>query len=99
MNYNQYPYSIYNPTYVNTTYLQQLEAQRQQFEAQRQRIEAQRKHLEQQKKIGDMVNAISDYCNAARNIEPEYQQEAITACLMEIARQAAIDQQQIRGSF
>ena len=67
MNYNQYPYSIYNPVYVNPDYLQQLEAQRQQ-------LEAERKHLEQQKKIGDMVKAISDYCNAARGIEPEYQQ-------------------------
>lgn len=56
MIYNQYPYSIYNPTYVNQDYLQQLEAQRQQ-------IEAQRKHWEQQKKIGDMVKAISDYLN------------------------------------
>jgi len=92
MIYNQYPYSIYNPTYVNPVYLQQLEAQRQQ-------IEAQRKHLEQQKKISDMVKAISDYCNAAREIEPEYQQEAITACLIEISRQAAIDQQRNGGSF
>ena len=46
MIYNQYPYNIYNPTYVNPSYLQQLEAQRQQ-------AEAQRKHWEQQKKIGD----------------------------------------------
>ena len=92
MIYNQYPYSIYNPTYVNPTYLQQLEAQRQQ-------IEAERKHWEQQKKIRDMVKAISDYCDAARDIEPEYQQEAMTACLIEIARQAAIDQQRNGGSF
>ena len=92
MIYNQYPYSIYNPVYVNPDYLQQLEAQRR-------RLEAERKHLEQQKKIGDMVKAISDYCNAARDIEPEYQEEAMTACLIEIARQAAIDQQRNRGSF
>ncbi len=92
MIYNQYPYSIYNPTYVNPDYLQQLEAQRQQ-------IEAQRKHLEQQKKITDMVRAISDYCSAAREIEPEYQQEAIAACLIEISRQVAIDQQRNGGNF
>ena len=92
MIYNQYPYSIYNPVYVNPDYLQQLEAQRQQ-------LEAERKYLEQQKKIGDMVKAVSDYCNAARGIEPEYQQEAMTACLMEIARQVAIDQQRNGGSF
>ena len=92
MIYNQYPYSIYNPNYVNPAYLQQLEAQRKQ-------IDAQSKHWEQQKKIHDMVKAISDYCGAAREIEPEYQQEAITACLVEIARQAAIDQQRNGGIF
>lgn len=44
-NFNElgYPYSIYNPTYVNPVYLQQLEAQQQQ-------AEAQRRHWEQQKK-------------------------------------------------
>ena len=92
MIYNQYPYSIYNPTYVNQDYLQQLEVQRQQ-------IEAQRKHLEQKKKIGDMVKAISDYFKAARDIEPEYQQEAINACLAEIAVQAAIDQRRNGGHY
>lgn len=92
MIYSQYPYSIYNPTYVNSAYLQQLEIQRQQ-------IEAERKHWEQQKKIKDMVKAISDYFNAAREIESDYQQEAMAACLIEIARQAAIDQQRNGGSF
>ena len=92
MIYNQYPYNIYNPNYVNPAYLRQLEMQRQQ-------IEAQRKHWEQQKKIGDMVKAISDYFKAAREIEPEYQQEAMNACLAEIAVQAAIDQQRNGGHF
>ena len=71
----------------------------QQLEAQRQQAEAQRKHWEQQKKIGDMVKAISDYFKAARDIEPEYQQDAINACLAEIAVQAAIDQQRNGGHF
>ena len=88
MIYNQYPYNIYNPTYINPAY-----------EAQRQQAEAQRKHWEQQKKIGDMVKAISDYFKAAREIEPEYQQEAMNACLAEIAVQAAIDQQRNGGHF
>ena len=92
MIYNQYPYSIYNPTYVNSAYLQQLEAQRQQ-------AEARRKHWEQQKKIADMVKAISDYFEAARDIEPEYQQEAMNACLAEIAVQVAIDQQRNGGHY
>lgn len=43
MIYNQYPYKIYNPTYVNSAYLQQLEAQHQ-------KIEAERKHWERQKR-------------------------------------------------
>ena len=91
MIYNQYPYSIYNPTYVNPAYLQQLEAQRQQ-------IEAQRKHLEQQKKIADMVKAISDYFEAARAItDPELQKQATLACSFELARQAAISMQQNGG--
>lgn len=86
MIYEQYPYNLYNPQYVNSTYLQQLEAQRQQ-------IAVQKKHWEQQKKICDMVKAISDYCNAARDLDPAYQQEAIMACLVEIARQADMDKQ------
>ncbi len=85
MTYDQYPYNIYNPTYVNSAYLQQLEAQRQQ-------METERKHWEQQKKIKDMVKAISDYCDAARKIELAYQQEAMVACLAEIARQINIDE-------
>lgn len=90
MIYNQYPYSIYNPTYVNPTYLQQLETQCQQ---------AVHKQWEQQKKIGDMVKAISDYCSAAREIEPEYREEAMNACFAEIARQLVIDQQRNGGRF
>lgn len=90
MIYDQYPYNIYNPTYVNLAYLQQLEAQRRQREAEC-------KHWEQQKKIRDMVKAISDYCNAARELEPAYQQEAMAACLAEIARQINIDEQKKRG--
>ena len=88
MIYNQYPYKIYNPAYVNSTDSQPLETQCQQ---------AERRHWEQQKKIGDMVKAISDYCSAAREIEPEYQQEAMNACIAEIARQAAFDQQRKGG--
>lgn len=86
MTYSQYPYDIYNPTYVNPNYLQQVEAQRQ-------NMEMQQKHLWQQKNISDMVKAISDYCKAARQIDPAYQQEAFNACLAEIARQIQIDQQ------
>ena len=82
MIYNQYPYTIFNQTYMNPNYLQQLQVQ---------------KFWDQQKKIGDMVKAISDYCNAARDIDVEYQQEAITACLAEIVRQMEIDRQRAGG--
>ena len=82
MIYNQYPYTIFNQTYMNPSYLQQIQIN---------------KFWGQQKKIGDMVNAISDYFEAARSIEGEYQQEAIVACLAEIARQMEIDRQRAGG--
>lgn len=78
MMYNQYPYNIFNQDYVNAVYLQQLQAQRH--------------SSEQQKAIKDMVQAISDYCEAARKITGDYSQLAINACLLEIARQAKIDE-------
>jgi len=90
MIYSQYPYNIYNPAYVNSAYLRQFEARCQ---------NAERKHWEQQKKIRDMVKEISDYCSAAREIEPEYRQEAMNACLAEIAAQAAVDRQRNGGCF
>lgn len=76
MNYNTYPYEIFNPQYLGQYQVQQMEAQRNQ---------------EQQKNIGDMVKAISDFCEAARKVHPDYQQTAMTFCLAEILRQAAID--------
>ena len=76
MMYNQYPYNIFNQTYLSPNYLQQIQLQN---------------HLEQQRKIANMVKAISDYCAAARDIEPSYQQEAISACLVEIKRQMMMD--------
>ena len=60
-------------------------------------LEAQNKHFEQQMKIKDMVKAISDYCEAAREIEPQYWQEATAACVAEIGRQISIDLQRERG--
>ena len=82
MIYDQYPYTIFNQTYMNPNYLQQLQVQ---------------KFWDQQKKIGDMVKAISDYFNAARDIDVEYQQEAMAACLIEIGRQMEIDRQRAGG--
>ena len=85
MIYQQYPYNIYNPNYVNPDYLRQLDAQN--------------NHWQQQKKIVDMVKAISDYCNAARDLEPMYQQQAMEACLAEISLQAEMDWQRNGGNW
>ena len=76
MNYNTYPYGIFNPQYLRQFQGQQMEAQR---------------NLEQQKNIYDMVKAISDFCEAARKVDSDYQQMAMTSCLAEILRQAEID--------
>ena len=56
MNYENYPYDIFNPMYLKNTYVQQLENWR---------------DVEQQKNICDMVKAISDYCEAARKVAPD----------------------------
>ena len=89
MVYNQSPSNIYNPDYLKNVSLQMLQA--------RMQLEAQNKHFEQQMKIKDMVKAISDYCEAAREIEPQYWQEATAACVAEIGRQISIDLQRERG--
>ena len=78
MNYENYPYDIFNPMYLKNNYVQQLENWR---------------NVEQQKNICDMVKAISDYCEAARKVAPDYQRMATDACMMEIVRQMLIDKQ------
>ena len=76
MNYNSYPYGIFNPVYLNQYQTQQKEAQR---------------NWEQQKNIYDMVKAISDFCEAARNVDADYREHAMNACMAEIMRQAQKD--------
>lgn len=79
MNYNQYPYAMFNPAYMNAEYLQQLERQK--------------NEIEQNQKIAEMVKAVKDLCEASRHIQPEYQERAMAACWIELARQIAIDAQ------
>ena len=79
MNYNQYPYAMFNPAYMNAEYLQQLERQK--------------NEIEQNQKIAEMVKAVKDLCDASRHIQPEYQERAMAACWIELARQIAIDAQ------
>lgn len=81
MIYQNYPYGIFNPNYLNIYQEHQREIQRQ---------------WEQNKNIADMVKAISDYCEAARKVHPDYQQVAYNACLAEIFNQAAKDNGGIR---
>ena len=73
MIYDNYPFGIFNPAYLTP------------FD--RQALEAQRRHMEQQKNIADMVKAISDYFDASRKISPDYQQQAMQACMIEIIQQ------------
>lgn len=87
----QFPFQIYNQTYLTPNYAQQFELQRQQ------QMAAEQKHWEQMKKIYDMAKAISDYCEAAREIEPEYEQAAIMACAAELAHQMEITNQKNGG--
>ena len=79
MNYNQYPYAMFNPAYMNAEYLQQLERQK--------------NEIGQNQKIAEMVKAVKDLCEASRHIQPEYQERAMAACWIELARQIAIDAQ------
>ena len=53
-----------------------------------QQIEQQNYHQEQQQQIMKMRKAIRDYIDAARQVAPEYQQEAINQCLEEILLQS-----------
>ena len=73
MHYTNYPYGIFNTDGLNTA----------KFDQYAQQLKA----AEQQKHVLEMVKAISDYCEAARQVEPEYQQVAITACLIELIGQ------------
>lgn len=78
---NQYPYNY--PAYIANDSLRQAEEQR--------------KNWEQQKKIGDMVRAVRDYFNAARDIAPEYRQQAAGACCAEIVAQIALERRRNGG--
>ena len=63
---NQWYGQMFNPQYVNQTYLQQLQMQH---------------DYEQRQEIAKAVNAIRDYFDAARKIEPQYQEMAFGACI------------------
>lgn len=72
MNYNFFPYGIFNQNGFDEYSIQQAEMQRQ---------------YSQNVNIIKMVKAISDYCEAARNVDTDYQQIAMNACWAEIMQQ------------
>ena len=76
MNYNDYPYYIFNQNSLNNYGQQNM-------------YSLQQHQVEQQKNIVEMRKAIRDYCEAARKVSPEYQQIAIDQCLQEIVIQAS----------
>jgi hypothetical protein len=76
VNYNNFPYGIFNQSTLTAQEVKRLQAQR---------------DWEQNKNIADMVKALSDYCEAARKVDSDYQNAAIQACLSEIMRQMAMD--------
>ena len=63
---NQWYGQMFNPQYVNYTYLQQMQMQH---------------DFEQRQEIAKAVKAIHDYFDAARKIEPQYQEMAFGACI------------------
>lgn len=77
MIYGQYPYYLFNQN-LFSTYNGQL-------------TEQPNKYLEQQKKIADLVKATSDFIKAAKDIEPEFEQQAAQAFFTEVMRQMEID--------
>ena len=83
MFYNQYPYTVFNQTWLEG------------YQQQSNTISIIQHNAEQQNHICEMRKAISDYCNAARRITPDYRQQALYVCLEEIMKQAMIDGFQI----
>ena len=73
---NQLYFQLLNPQYVNEQYYHQLQ---QQF-AYEQRVE-----------IMKLVKAVRDCIDTMRRISPEFQQEAIKACIMTIVEEMAKD--------
>ena len=49
--------------------------------------------LESKQNNSELVKAVKDLCEASRHIQPEYQERAMAACWIELARQIAIDAQ------
>ena len=77
MNYNQYPYNIFNQSMLARYLAVSTEQQR-----------MLQHETEQKENILKMRKAIADYCDAARKVTPDYHECAMLNCLEEIAVQA-----------
>ena len=64
---------MFNPQYVNPDYYHEL--QRQQYE------------FDQQKEIVNAVKAIHDLCEAVKKIDANHQQQAVNACVLQLAKE------------
>lgn len=80
MFYNQYPYTLFSQKSLDDYIRHQQDI-----------IDARQHRKEQQENIDKMRKAIKDYCHASKKITPDYQQQAINACLEEIILQAMQD--------
>lgn len=74
MMYQNYPYGIFNPAYLNAYQAHQREAQRQ---------------WEQNKNIVDLMHALSDFLDAYVKVDPDYTQMARDACAFVILEHMA----------
>ena len=66
MNFNSYPYNMFNQNILSTYDQQQYEIERQC-----------REHMEQQENIRDLVKAAHDFLKAAQKVKPEYREDAM----------------------
>ena len=70
---NTFCNQMFNPQYVNPDYYHEL--QRQQYE------------FDQQKEIVNAVKAIHDLCEAVKKIDANHQQQAVNACVLQLAKE------------
>ena len=70
---NTFCNQMFNPQYVNPDYYHEL--QRQQYE------------FDQQKGIVNAVKAIHDLCEAVKKIDANHQQQAVNACVLQLAKE------------
>lgn len=66
---------MFNPTYVNRNYYNQIQTQINQY------------NFQQNIEVGNAVKATHDLCNAIKKMDEAHQQKAFYACLAEMAQE------------